>query len=224
MEWYSGIPMNLERQFKSIRAKAWELSDRSDSLDLMDTTNDFLFVEDILPEDTLEEEMTADDSSKVILSSIDAIYMPIHAGHLDYIGAQFPAFNLNAVVVGNDNWADLRVLRKEIIGPHLVGMVVISNYNSHQIDALNTNFDIKHTSYFYQAIDCYNVLAKSITEANAYNEPLMKILSNVDDFKGIFGTYNFADDNNNVNSTLNIIQFDGFNFDEYIDPNQSFQY
>ncbi len=224
MEWYSGIPMNLERQFKSIRAKAWELSDRSDSLDLMDTTNDFLFVEDILPEDTLEEEMTADDSSKVILSSIDAIYMPIHAGHLDYIGAQFPAFNLNAVVVGNDNWTDLRVLRKEIIGPHLVGMVVISNYNSHQIDALNTNFDIKHTSYFYQAIDCYNVLAKSITEANAYNEPLMQILSNVDDFKGIFGTYNFADDNNNVNSTLNIIQFDGFNFDEYIDPNQSFQY
>jgi hypothetical protein len=105
-----------------------------------------------------------------------------------------------------------------------VGMVVISNYNSHQIDALNTNFDIKHTSYFYQAIDCYNLLAKSITEANVYNEPLMQILSNVDDFKGIFGTYNFADDNNNVNSTLNIIQFDGFNFDEYIDPNQSFQY
>jgi len=222
--WYSGIPMNLERQFKSIRAKAWELSDTTDSLDMMDTTIDFLFIEDILDADTLEVEMTADDSSDVILNSIDAIYMPIHAGHLDYVGAQFPAYNLDVVVLGNDNWADLEVLRKEIIGPHLVGMVVISNYNNHKIDALNTNFDIKHTDYFYQAIDCYNLLVKSITEANTNNEPLMQILSNVDDFKGIFGTYNFADDNNNVNSTLNIIQFDGFNFDEYIDSNQSFEY
>ena len=224
IEWYSGIPMNLERQFKSIRAKAWELSDTTDSLDMMDTTIDFLFIEDILDADTLEVEMTADDSSDVILNSIDAIYMPIHAGHLDYVGAQFPAYNLDVVVLGNDNWADLEVLRKEIIGPHLVGMVVISNYNNHQLDALNTNFDIKHTDYFYQAIDCYNLLVKSITEANTNNEPLMQILSNVDDFKGIFGTYNFADDNNNVNSTLNILQFDGFNFDEYIDSNQSFEY
>ena len=224
MEWYSGIPVNLERQFKSIRTKAWELSDIADSLDLIDTTSDFLFVEDILPEDTLEEEMTADDSSDVILNTIDAIYMPIHAGHLDYVGAQFPAYNLDVVVVGNDNWADLEVLRKEIIGPHLDGMLVISNYSNHQIDALNTNFDIKHTDYFYQAFDCYNLLAKSITEANANNKPLTQILSNVDDFRGIFGTYNFADDNNNVNSTLNILQFDGFYFDEYIDQNQSFEY
>ena len=52
----------------------------------------------------------------------------------------------------------------------------------------------------------------------------LQILSNVDDFRGIFGTYNFVDDNNNVNSTLNILQFDGFYFDEYIDQNQSFEY
>jgi len=223
-EWYSGIPMNLQRQFKSIRAKAWELSETADSLELKDTTIDFLFAEDILDADTLEVEMTAEDSSDVILNTIDAIYMPIHAGHLDYVGAQFPAYNLDAVVIGNDNWADLEVLRKEIIGPHLDGMLVISNYSNHQIDALNTNFDIKHTDYFYQAFDCYNLLAKSITEANANNKPLTQILSNVDDFRGIFGTYNFADDNNNVNSTLNILQFDGFYFDEYIDQNQSFEY
>ncbi len=220
VEWYSGIPMNLDRQFKSIRAKAWELSDTTNSLDTLNTTIDSIFVEQIFE----EEEMTADDSSKVILNSIDAIYMPIHPGHLDYVGAQFPAYNLDAVVVGNDNWADLAVLRKENIGPHIAGMVVISNYNNCQIDLLNNNFDRKQTGYFYQAIDCYSLLTKSLTEANASNEPLLQILSNMDDFSGLFGTYNFAEGSKNVNSTLNIVQFDGFNFDEYIEPSQHIQY
>ncbi|MBU0528444.1 ABC transporter substrate-binding protein, partial [bacterium] len=219
IEWYSGIPINLERQFKAIRAKAWELSDSNDSLDLLNTAIDYQFAENMFV-----EEMTADDSADVVLNSIDAIYMPIHDGHLDYVGAQFPAYNLDAVVIGNDNWVDLEVLRKENIGPHFVGMVVISNYNNFRIDLLNNNFNAKHTDHFYQAIDCYNLLAKSLTTANASNTSLTQILSNIDDFKGIFGTYNFADGDYNVNFNLNIMHFDGFNFDKYIDPDQPFQY
>ncbi len=240
VEWYSGIPMNLDRQFKFIRAEAWVLADTTDSLGLLDTVIDsfgFLDTEtdsldllDSVPDSLLaeqrfeEEEMTADDSLKIILSSIDAIYMPIHAGHLDYIGAQFPAYNLDAVVVGNDNWSDLEVLRKENIGPHFEGLVVISNYNNYLVDFLNNNFNRKHTDYFYQAIDCYNLLTKSLTEANASNNSLLHILSNIDGFNGLFGTYNFANGSKNVNSTLNIVQFDGYDFDEYIKPRQHIQY
>lgn len=238
IEWYSGIPINLDRQFNSIRATAWELSDSTNFLELSDTTDfgnlydiidslelqniavDSIFVEQIIE----EEEMTADDSSKIILDSIDAIYMPIHDGHLDYIGAQFPAYNLDAVVVGNDNWADLEVLRKENIGPHFAGLIVISNYNNYKIDLLNNNFDIKHTGYFYQAIDCYNLLTKALTEANASNISLLQMLSNIDDFNGLFGTYNFTDGNKNVNSTLNIVEFDSYYFDKYIEPSQYIQY
>ena len=223
VEWYSGIPMNLERQFKSIRTTAWALSDTTDSLNLMSAKIDSIFSEDSLNVDILDEEvMTADDSSKVILNSIDAIYMPIHQGHLEYVGAQFPAYNLDAVVIGNDNWADLEVLRKEIIGPHFKGMYIISNYNDYQIEMLNYNFDVKHTGYFYQAIDCYNLLVESLMEANASNKPLMQILTNLDDFNGLFGTYNFS--NSNVNSSLNIVQFDGFDFEKYVEPYQYFQY
>lgn len=224
VEWYSGIPMNLDRQFKSIRTVAWELSDTTNSLDSLNVRIDSVFIPQIFDEDILAEEMTADDSSKVILNSIDAIYMPIHPGHLDYVGAQFPAYNLDAVVIGNDTWADLEVLRKENIGPHFTGMVVISNYYNYQIDLLNNSFDRKHSGYFYQAIDCYNLLTKSLTEANDLSEPLMQILSNIDGFKGLFGTYNFSENRNNVNSTLNIVQFDGFNFYEYVEPNQFIQY
>ena len=217
VEWYSGIPLNLERQFKSIREKAWELSDSTgvtDSLDIIETTIDSLFLE--------EEQMTADDSAKVVLSSIDAIYMPIHEGHVDFVGAQYPAYNLDAVVIGNDNWTDMDVLRKEIIGPHFEGMFVISNYNDYQIESLNSNFNEKHSRYFYQAIDCYNLLVESLTKANASNIPITQILSNLDSFDGLFGNYNFS--NSNVNSLLKIIQFDGYDFEKYIDPNQYFQY
>ncbi len=224
IEWYFGIPMNLDRQFKSIRAKAWELSDTTNSLDSLNVTIDSLFVDQLVEEDGLEDEMTADDSLKVVLTSIDAIYMPIHTGHLDYVGAQFPAYNLDAIVVGNDNWSDLEVLRKENIGPHLAGMIVISNYNNYQIDLLNDNFEKKHTGYFYQAIDYYNLLIKSLTEANASNNSLLQILSNIDGFNGLFGTYNFAEGDKHVNATLSIIQFDGYNFDKYIEPSQYIQY
>jgi len=205
VEWYSGIPMNLTRQFKTIRSKAWDLSMR----------NSYTYFYD---------EMIAEDSSKIVLNSIDAIYMPIHDGHLDYIGAQFPIYNIDAIVVGNDNWADLDVLRKENIGPHFKGAYVISNYNNFNIDLLNNNFNAKHTAYFYQAFDCFNLLTKSITEAKMLNISLSQHLSDIDGFNGLFGTYNFADSDYNVNATLNIMQFDGFNFDKYIDQNQQFHY
>jgi len=220
IEWYSGIPMNLDRQFKSIRAKAWEISTFTDSLNFSYTNIDSII--------TLYgfdgEEITADDSSKVILNTFDAIYMPIHSGHLDYIGSQFPAYNLDATVIGNDNWVDLGILRKESIGPHFSGLVVISNYNNYQLELLNNNFNEKHTDYFYMAIDCYNLLTKSVAESSALDKSLTLILSTVNDFKGIFGTYNFSEGDYNINSKLNIVQFDGLNFNEYIIPNQSVQY
>jgi len=220
IEWYSDIPMNLDRQFKSIRAEAWELSNSTDSLEFS-----YTFVDSIITLYGFDgEEMTADDSSKVVLNSIDAIYMPIHEGHLDYMGAQFPAYNLDAAVIGNDYWADLDVLRKENIGPHFSGLVVISNYNDCQLELLNNYFNKKHTGNFYKAIDSYNLLAKSIEVANTSDKSLLQILSNINDFKGIFGTYNFAESDNNVNSKLNIVQFDGYNFDTFVVPNQSAQY
>ncbi|MEE8478943.1 MAG: hypothetical protein V3S42_02945 [Candidatus Neomarinimicrobiota bacterium] len=103
-------------------------------------------------------------------------------------------------------------------------MVVILNYNNYQIELLNNNFDRKHTGYFYQAIDCYNLLTKSLTEANVSSKSLLQILSNIDGFDGLFGKYNFVEGSKNVNSTLNIVEFDGYNFNEYIEPIQHIQY
>lgn len=207
IEWYSGVPMNLEHQFKSFRRLAWELVD-STKLDL--TTDSLQFVYRPM------EEMTEEDSADVIHSSIDAIYMPIKKGHLDYVGAQFPAYNLETIIVGNDNWADLNILNKENIGPHFKGLTVISNYNHCQIDQLNNNFEEKHNEYFYQGIDAYNLLIEAISKSDNSNESIKDALSSIKDFKGIYGTYDFSE-RGNVNTNLNIVRFDGYSFEKWID-------
>ena len=61
-----------------------------DSLDALfdvDVTDFLSFKEE-------DDSMDKKDSSKVILESIDAFYVPIRKGELTYIGTQFPIYNL----------------------------------------------------------------------------------------------------------------------------------
>ena len=193
VEWYSGTPINLERQFKSLRNHAWELHDNYSSEDLENIQI----------------------SPTKLLRSIDVIYMPIHPYHLDYIGAQFPAYNFDTIVLGHDNWTDLTTLRKENIGPHFNGMVVVTNYNDYEINSLNINYGSQNSTSYYQAIDSYNLLTFALNESARNNDTLINTLSAIDRFDGVFGTYSFSNPNNNINSNLQIIQFDGYNFDDY---------
>jgi len=208
MEWYSGVPINLEHQFKSFRNTAWEMTDSTSQFETS--------IDSILVLYKFEEEMTEEDSADVILTAIDAIYMPIKEGHLDYVGAQFPAYNLEATVVGNENWTDMNVLRKESIGPHFRGLTVISNYNHCQIDQLNNNLGKIHTEYFYQGIDAYKILVEAVNISQNSNIPLKNAISEIYNYSGIYGTYNFSE-NGNVNTNLNIVRFDGYSFEKWED-------
>lgn len=198
VEWYSGTPINLERQFKSLRERAWDLY------------NSFSY----------ESSYGELDSSKVILSSIDVIYMPIHPYHLDYIGAQFPAYNLGTIVLGNDNWTDLTTLQKENIGPHFDELVVLANYNNHEINSINFNYGSQNSAYFYQAIDSYELLASALNGSARNGDTLINTLSSIDRFDGVFGSYSFTNRGNNINSNLQVIQFDGYNFNDYFMTSQ----
>jgi len=237
-EWYSGIPMNLSRQFESIRDKAWELQSLSDT-----TSSDSVFFDDptVLLDSTLlsdstfssrsiidsllaifkaeEELMTKDDSADVVLETIDAIYMPINTNDLEYVGAQFPAYNLETKVIGNDNWTNMNILQNENIGPHLDSMLVITNYKLHSINQLNTMIDQKRTKNFYQAIDSYNMILDLVNKSYDWDKSIKQLLSSSYYYSGIFGSYNFSN-GRNVNSNLNIIEFDGRRFKAYEKDNQ----
>ena len=90
-EWYSGEPKNLKRQFRFLRQVAFSLDSKEDTFDealgmeidsldaLFDVSADDFFD---LPQPKTKK-MTSSDSSKVLLSTIQAIYMPINFKDLE---------------------------------------------------------------------------------------------------------------------------------------------
>ena len=238
IEWYAGVPMNLNRQFESIREKAWELhaltdTTGSDSIYFENPT--VMFDSTLLSDSTFSSRslidsllavfkaendlMTKDDSADVVLETIDAIYMPINSADLEYVGAQFPAYNLETIVIGNDNWTNTNILQKENIGPHLDGMLVISNYKLHSVNQLNTMIDQKRTQYFYQAIDSYNMILDLVRRSSDWDRSINQLLNSAYYYSGVFGSYNFSK-GSNVNSNLNVFEFDGRRFNTFEKDNQ----
>ena len=45
--------------------------------------------------------MTKRDSLKVVLNTIEAIYVPIDKKDLSYLGTQLPMYNLSTKIIGN---------------------------------------------------------------------------------------------------------------------------
>ena len=165
IEWYVEKPTNLSRQLKKIRRKAWDLLPKDDTkddfLNIEIDSIDALFDVDIvdffeLPKEE-DQKMDKKDSAKVVLETIEAIYIPIRPDELRYIGTQLPIYNLNTLLFGNQNWLDLNLLNQEVIGPHVQGMRIISDVSSvlsedNQNSYLNFyNIAIEH-AFFIQSI------------------------------------------------------------------------
>ena len=118
----------------------------------------------------LKKVMTSSDSSKIILSSIQGIYIPLKSSDVEYIGPQIPMYNFNTKIIGNSNWQDIETLKKENIGPHLKGMHFTTSYRFDLADSLFLNED--YIDDFYRGYNTsallsnLNVKDKSRPEIN----------------------------------------------------------
>ena len=203
VEWYSGIPTDLKRQFKNLRKIAFDLKEKDnnydeylgmvlDSLDfLFELSDDDLFD---IPDDE-DEKLTALDSSKLKLNTIQAIYSPAHPDHLAYIGTQFPMYYFETQIVGNDSWKNLDVLNQSNIGPHMEGLIIISN---------NYSIDIKDQIY-NQAFDCTQLIYSIVNDQNNGRLALAKKLSNLSDFSGESHNVRF---DSNLNTSLQVLRYE----------------
>ena len=221
VEWYFGIPEDLQRQFNSIRKTAWDLMPKDDEyaefLGMEIDSLDALFkisVDDFfdLQKDT-EKELSAKDSSKINLDTIDGMYMPIPLDHLSYLATQFPIYNLETQVIGNESWQDLDILNQENIGPHLDKMVVITNrkeifYN----EILSRAGYHKNNEFFYQGVDCVQLLSAVITEDKLDRRTILKSLNSIDEFHGSERIFSFSGEPLNLNKALQVLQYDQNSF------------
>jgi len=204
VEWYSGIPTDLKRQFKNLRNIAFDLEQEDnnydeylgmalDSLDfLFELSDDDLFD---IPDDE-DEKLTASDSSKIRLNTIQAIYSPAHPEHLAYIGTQFPMYYFDTQIVGNDSWKNLDILNQSNIGPHMEGLSIISS---------NYSIDIKDQIYS-QAFDCTQLIYSIVDEQDNGRLALAKRLSNLSDFNGQSHNIQFSE--SNLNTSLQVLRYE----------------
>ena len=207
----------MRRQFKYLREVGFDLlSDEEsfdealgmeiDSLDaLFDVSVDDYFD---LPK-TNKQKMTSSDSSKVILKKIQGLYLPIGKGEAEFLGTQIPMYNLDTRVLGNANWQDLKILKKENIGPHLKGLSIVTNFYKVSNDTIDYNSELLKS--YYRGYNTAQLLLKlSVEENNRRGLYQSLIKKNFINGEGFFFAPSLI--NKNINSVSQILEFDGATF------------
>lgn len=216
-EWYSGEPINLKRQFKSLRQVAFDLLPKEENYDEalgMDIDSlDALF--DVSAEDFFDlpkqkkKKMTSSDSAKVFLNTIQAIYLPINKSDLEFIGPQIPMYNLDAKLIGNGNWQNLNILQKDNIGPHLKGLSLLTNFFHHKVDSIDYEGD--QLNAYYRGYNTAKILI-AIDLENQSRQSLNQSLKNINFHVGEGFYYSPSVLNKQVNSAFQLLEFDGEGF------------
>ena len=214
MEWYSGTPSDLSKQFKNLRKTAFALIPEEeevpdvfglsiDSLDMMfDVAVDDIF--DI--EEEKPEKMTSSDSADVELASIQAIYMPIHPGHLEFVANQFPVFNLNAKVIANEAWLDYDILGKDNIGPHYNGLTILT----HRIHG-KTDYESGESGHAFATGHNLGQLLQAVAADLDKDASFYSMLFELEQFRGDDSFFSFAD-GNRINSGLHVLEYNDRSF------------
>ena len=212
IEWYVETPLDLSRQLSSIRQKAWELIPTNENIqegiiNLEIDSLDALFDVDVqdffsLPNDD-EEKMDKRDSSKVELETIQALYIPIGADELTYIGTQLPFYNLKTNIFGNENWLNMKLLNQKVIGPHVQGLRVVSDLSSTIINEK----DDSNINYYNMGYEQVKFLEEVVGSTFFNRKQLAQQLRNQ---KGYFGdntTIVFTGPKKNKNGSVQVLQY-----------------
>ncbi len=211
VERYTGKPENLKKQFQSLRRIAFNLIPPEnqydeylgmsfDSLDaLFDISADDFFE---LNDDDEKEEIK--DSSVVILNTIQALYLPIHPSHLNYIGTQLPMYNLNTSLVGNYAWNQPLVLNQDNIGPHLETMTILSHKKIPQVDQTEDESLAGKNEDYLLGFDVSGMLVSILNSGISDKMEFVEKLEQ-EYFEGIAHTIYFTPDDHS-NKSMHILQ------------------
>ena len=211
IEWYVETPLDLSRQLNSIRQKAWQLIPnediQEDMINLEIDSLDALFDVDVqdffsLPNDD-KEKMNKRDSSKVELETIQALYIPIGADELTYVGTQLPFYNLKTDIFGNQNWLNMKLLNQKVIGPHVQGLRVVSDFASTIIN----EEDDSSISYYNMGYEHVNFLEEVLRNSFFNRKQLAQKLRNQKGYFGVNTTIGFTGPKKNENGSVQVLQY-----------------
>lgn len=132
--WYYGIPEKLGGQFKEIREIAFRKM-LEDSLritlpgfsalnkdSLWKAYNNFVMLENKIKEDVVEA------SQFFRVENVDAAFFPVYDEDLEYVARQFKYFNINAQILGSENWYSAQSSEDKKLSSYVNNAIFASTY------------------------------------------------------------------------------------------------
>jgi len=194
--------IDLRSNFDVLREIAWEKKNEEEYQDFLGAEIDMLDsmfeieTDDLYSRFNISEEAEI-DSSKFILDTIDAVYLPVSNSEMKFVATQIALSNLDTQLIGNDLWFDMEFLRQENISPHIQKMIYSSAYSPNYKIRNDYGNNNSLNYFFYYGYDISEFLKSTLTISD---------LSSNSFENGM--TRGFSFNLGSVNKSVNIYQFE----------------
>lgn len=200
--WYEeNNAIDLRPNFKELRNIAWDIETKNEyqeflgvDIDVLDSmfdvdNNEVYDMFNIEKEDSI-------DSTKVVLETIDGIFYPINDSSLEFVASQVSLSNLDAQLMGNENWLDLDLLKEESISPHISDMIFVTNYLPKYVKRNEYDYNSSLNNAFHFGFDFSNYLLNNSFKNDQF------IFNTNTNFDGITRSFNFSSSNSNTSPKI----------------------
>ncbi len=233
--WYVGEPKDLSKvHFRRIREQGLEElyhkfqadSLRLDSLLIgLTTEGDSVNVyEEQLQPIFRKSRPTRGDSLGVELSHIDGIFFPIHEGNMRYILYQLASSNLNTHILGDENWLDKDILKKDASYISELTLVAGDRFGFQKISPDFTNeyvriFKHRPDQYDYMGFDVMGMLLESAQYAGGSGSKLWEVMINSPNYEGLVHQVQWGGNTRRENDLVFLMDYveNGFELTGYYD-------
>ena len=200
--WYEeNNVIDLRPNFKELRNIAWDIETKNEyqeflgvDIDVLDSMFD-VDNNEVYDMFNIEEEDSI-DSTKVVLETIDGIFYPINDSSLEFVASQVSLSNLDAQLMGNENWLDLDLLKEESISPHISDMIFVTNYLPKYLKRNEYDYNSSLNNAFHFGFDFSNYLLN-----NSFKNDQFVFNTNTN-FDGITRSFNFSSSNSNTSPKI----------------------
>lgn len=200
--WYEeNNVIDLRPNFKELRNIAWDIETKNEyqeflgvDIDVLDSMFD-VDNNEVYDMFNIEEEDSI-DSTKVVLETIDGIFYPINDSSLEFVASQVSLSNLDAQLMGNENWLDLDLLKEESISPHITDMIFVTNYLPKYVKRNEYDYNSSLNNAFHFGFDFSNYLLNNSFKNDQF------IFNTNTNFDGITRSFNFSSSNSNTSPKI----------------------
>lgn len=200
--WYEeNNVIDLRPNFKELRNIAWDIETKNEyqeflgvDIDVLDSMFD-VDNNEVYDMFNIEEEDSI-DSTKVVLETIDGIFYPINGSSLEFVASQVSLSNLDAQLMGNENWLDLDLLKEESISPHISDMIFVTNYLPKYVKRNEYDYNSSLNNAFHFGFDFSNYLLNNSFKNDQF------IFNTNTNFDGITRSFNFSSSNSNTSPKI----------------------